>query len=753
MIYRFSLTYNGTETTVIEPKGWSDFKSELKRDFKSHGVVFKFVSGTLKLGFADGRDILEQAFQDKGVDADVVFMAERANDAFSLYSLIFEGKAVMSSRELDESYFNVSFEDSTFQQKVVNRLNSKVRLDATEDLDGNALSDTLLSYTNTWNSERFYEDFYANYKQNPLDTDSTTFSDTNAFSGGGSDYSHVVVNFDGILVNEYEERQIVTEALSFGQIGSGSGNQNLVSSVSGDFVLFSTELKYQWAGTFTTAIAGVNTLTARWKLRREDSDGVFVSEDTVHTKILQSASSPYVFDTGELTESTTEKAISVNAGDRIFFYLEIEYNTQVGAGSSSTLSDYKLFHNSQLKYNVLIDSLQTPVKFSPIFNVLQKALSIISGDEDALVSDFLNITENGALEDGCGGKFMITNGSQIRGINNPIEIKTSEILDSINAIFGTGWGFEKQYDGSYKVRLELMEYFYQDAEILDLGSPINADNSYMESFETELIFNKVIIGYNKFSDDEQYSGDLEDFLTESEYALPLSSVKGEYKKTSSLIASGRLIQATISNSLTVKGDNNKSWKFDNNNFIISVVRDATNFIPENDEYFESLGGIDDPTTVYNIRLAPVYMELNHSLIVNSALFGQEFTNSVKNTSVEINKDFNATFSSYEECLLGDEQRLQRSSIGNIEIGDNYSGLRIFKPSRHKVKLAMTNDQYSLIIDSMEGNNSNSLLNHGYISYRDNEGNIQKGFVMKIIWDYINGIGEVETLEKADNYGI
>ena len=164
MQYRFVLTYNNVDTEVIEPNGWSDFKSEIKRDFKSHGVVFKFTSGSLKLGFADGRSVLENAFQLEGFDAVVTLTVDRRIDEFYSWENIFIGDAIMKNRELDENYFNVDFESSTFQQKVVNRLKSKVRLDASIDLDGNPIIGSIDSYTNDWGSIRLNSDYVGDYK-------------------------------------------------------------------------------------------------------------------------------------------------------------------------------------------------------------------------------------------------------------------------------------------------------------------------------------------------------------------------------------------------------------------------------------------------------------------------------------------------------------------------------------------------------------------------------------------------------------
>jgi hypothetical protein len=48
---------------------------------------------------------------------------------------------------------------------------------------------------------------------------------------------------------------------------------------------------------------------------------------------------------------------------------------------------------------------------------------------------------------------------------------------------------------------------------------------------------------------------------------------------------------------------------------------------------------------------------------------------------------------------------------------------------------------------MEGNNSNSSLDHGFIKYRDNEGNTKTGFPMNIKRSPVKSIATVTTLEK------
>ena len=189
--------------------------------------------------------------------------------------------------------------------------------------------------------------------------------------------------------------------------------------------------------------------------------------------------------------------------------------------------------------------------------------------------------------------------------------------------------------------------------------------------------------------------------------------------------------------------------FDDSTFIIAAVRAASTFVPENDQNFASVGGLDDKTTAYNIRFAPVYMFLNHALIINSSLFRKDLSKIIQNTNAEINKAFTAQFAISEACKLGDSQRLLRASIGNIEIGDNFVGQRLWNPIQHVLRVAMTNDQLNTIIDAMENNALDPNKNLGYLTYRDNDGNIKSGYPIgsSIIWNPNDETADITTLES------
>lgn len=748
MIFRFKLTYSGEDTTVIEPKGWDTFKSEIKRDFKSHGVIFKYTSGTLKLGFADGRSVLETAFRNDGYDAIVVFTVDQRNTDTDAWVNAFTGNAVMKNRELDEDYFNVDFEASTFQQKVISRLDTKVRLDTVIDLDGGALASSLTDYLAAWNHIRLKTEWVTDYRQGADDTSFVTFTGQDIAVVGQDAKLHSTFDFQGAIIKDLDFFQFGANETTNGTVPTAS-IANFVFQEGGTFN-FSGTTKHRVQTTVTLNVGASNAeVEYELRLRHFDPTGSFIADISAGGLHQSDAASPYVRDSG-VTTSILSGTLTVAVGDQVVFYWRFLGRSKVFDNTEETTLDLDalhLYHNTQITYNIQIDAGTSNVKSSLIHDVINRMLYIVTGQNNRLNSTFLGLTQHGYTADGCGGLTHLVNGEQLRGIPSTLNLSLKDVLDSIQAIWGLGWGFEKNYKGEYDLRIEPLEHFYQDGEILDLGNPISIKEggSYKETIFDPLALNRVEIGYTKFSDDEDFSDSIEDFLTMAEYSLPVTSVDGVYSQKSKLITSGRLIQATFEQT-----DTSKKWKLDQNVFLVAVVRSASVFIPENDENFTTVNGLDDKTTAYNIRHAPVYMFLNHALIVNSSLMGKTFTDLIQNTSVEVSQTFEAQFNNYEQCLLGDIQRLLRTSSGDIAIENNFAGLRLFAPIQHELTVAMTKTQLDLIIDNMENNGSD---NYGYLTYRDNEGAVQTGYPLVITWNPNDEIAQIETLEKADNYGI
>ena len=740
-MYRFTLTYSAVDTTIVEPKDWSNFQSELDRDFNAHGATFEYTSGTIKLGFAGGgRTVLETAYQADGLDAVVTFTADYRADAFSTWITKFTGNAIMQNREYNQDYFEVDFEESGFKQKLKNRLKTKVKLDTTIDLDGNALSGSLTSRTSDWETLRFFNKWKAFWNR----SQSSILFDTYNYSVAGSATTAIPAYLHSNYSYSSIEEVGVVQTLPAATLDGVSGNTLVM-------------LKPDVAGTYTFIInihqsieidvlssIGSDPVTADYTVYLAHEDSGFVDK----------GGSPYALKTDTdsgvedekfnffVNEQITQDGLSVLATDNFRVYVTMNASRVSSSGTMDADFSISKYHDSSVTFQYLTATEVVPVKYWLLYDVIERIVQVITGQVDGLTSSFLKLTEQGAATDGCGGLNMITNGFQLRGIDNPLELSLKDCLDHVIAEYGAGWGYKNVY-GSYTLLVELMEFFYQDNEILNLGSPLQIEDgeSYTEKSFDPLLINNIKIGYKKFSSDEEVENDAEDFLTETEYQTPVASIEGSYAKVSPLIASGRLIQATYDARQTP----DKTWKYDENIFIVAAVRSGVDFIPENNENFSTVTGIDDPLTAYNLRKSPVQMFLNHALLVNSACFGKATSEIIQNVSVKINKSFTQQYISYALCKLGDAQNLLRTSTGNITIANNFSGLKLWNPISHEFTIAMTDAQYEKIVQNLE---NNGVSNNGYLTYKDNEGNVKQGFPMNIKRSPVKSIATVTTLEKS-----
>ena len=744
--YRFILTYSGTDTTVDEPKDWVNFESELNRDFNSHGAVFQYTSGTIKLGFVgSGRDLLEAAFQNDGFDAVVTLTVDKRTDQYFAWENIFIGDAIFENREYTQDYFMIDFEDSGFKQKLKNRLNTKVKLDTTVDLDGNTLTGSLTYYTTQWDTISFFERWKAYWNKSRSSTLFDTFNYSTTGTSSTIETAYAKLRFSFPTVEDLKEPQ----SMSFPSFdGTNLIEVMLIPDSDGTYT-FETKMHFELDVT-VTSYTGADTVTGDWFLYLTHTDSGGTSK----------GSSPYEIDTDTrygatpqtfmfvVNDTYTQTGLSVVDGDKFSFYLVTNAKRVSATDTMDSAFEFRIYHDSYVDFAYLTASEQVEVKYWLIHDVMERIIQILTGQANSLESSFLALTEHGAGTDGCGGLNMLTNGYQLRGKSNQLEVSLKECLDHVIAEYGCGWGFKNVY-GSYSMVAELMEYFYRDTQIIDLGSPdeIKEGDSYKENSFDPLLVNNIKIGYSKYANDEDVDDNIQDFLTKAEYQTPVSSIEGSYSKISPFIASGRLIQATFNARLTP----DKTWKYDENVFIVAGIRSAGSIVPENDEAFELITGIDDPSTAYNLRKAPVQMFLNHGLLINSACFGKTNDKLIQNVSSEINKAFTQKYVSYAKCVLGDRQLLTRSSTGNIAISDNFEGFRLFKPLQHEFTIAMSDETYNSIVRSMEGNNLDSTKDYGYLTYRDNEGNVQTGFPINIKRSPIQQIAKVVTLERSDSY--
>jgi hypothetical protein len=103
-----------------------------------------------------------------------------------------------------------------------------------------------------------------------------------------------------------------------------------------------------------------------------------------------------------------------------------------------------------------------------IFDFLKRLLLIITGNSNALVSDYFSVVNQGLMWNNLiTTGLYIRNGQLLYQSNPQIPTSFSEFFENLSRIFNLGWGFEYNESLSiWQIRVEPMEYFYDETVLI-----------------------------------------------------------------------------------------------------------------------------------------------------------------------------------------------------------------------------------------------------------------------------------------------
>ena len=185
-------------------------------------------------------------------------------------------------------------------------------------------------------------------------------------------------------------------------------------------------------------------------------------------------------------------------------------------------------------------------------NFLKRLVNIITGNADGFVSDAFSYANNG-----CYWNYALTNGLKIRQAkttigtaincdpdavlpNTNFKVSFKQVFDGLSNIFCLGWTFEK-INGAWKVRVEPVEYFYQnniEFTALNVGE-------VRQSAKVEDLANQFKIGYDDTWKNIQAAGLWAIHTDRNYYVDNRAMAQGTTKKVellSGIIAEGYAIE-------------------------------------------------------------------------------------------------------------------------------------------------------------------------------------------------------------------
>lgn len=590
------------EFAAHEPIGWQDFELSLKRDDKTHGMQFEASTGTLRFYGTSAQYLIDQKNQ-YGIKANVVFTAQEfCNDPYTPFEEI-TGRlnfGKFKSTCGNQCTVEIPLEEDGCKVVFKNRYDHKVDLDLTTANDGMTP--------------------IADYAALGMRIEMPTKALQAAVDGSVSDEDNVV-EFEEVIVGG-EDHVIVRANYATGrynniQTGQLVAVSNWDSNGSPDFPIspqllledvitcfeggFDIESNYKGSlslthigGTNSAEVEFIRHQIIAWDAIGEiTADGIVLAEET----LFDGSETPLPFN----LDFNTNLAVNTAIAEGIGIYAVIRVTFAEGLGDNVNF----VFTFDPETYFTLEAVRRCPATEADAY-LVHETMSRIT---ESVTNNCIRVKSNyyGRIDsqpfafdtDGCGGLRMFTSGLKIRNApDGKFFASMKDVLDGLNAIDNIGFDIIDDPDvpGHYILRVEDVDFFYQDEEVFIIDGIPQGTLEVQE----QMHYSKINVGYEKW-EVEGING-LDEFNSSREYRTSLDMVSGTLEIRSKLIAGSYPYEITRQQNFADSGA--ADTKFDNDIFILTLLRNAYDFEVEQGNV-TSASGFFDPASIINARLSPL----------------------------------------------------------------------------------------------------------------------------------------------------
>ena len=566
--YRFYLqnASKGLLELRYAPGGWGDAKYTLKRNAEFMGIVRSISFNELSF-VKDARDYVRDVYEMQGIDGKITFTVTRLNDLTGVYDTYFTGKLDLSVYKISETEVTCQVLDTSFAEKVNNRMTQKVNIRQRTTIEGFevpafstespelTLPDYNIQANAAWGDRLQMTSTLDNHYV-PLWEGVSEFTETHH-----QDCTVVIADDGGMFINSASDRNIHMTGRLIGQITFATVQPHVTFRIR----LFINGVEDAVIGTVSGSF--VNSLIFDFSIS-EDFTVLTGQDFDLRGSLDHSGETEYT----SVQVSISETQVSVPGGQVIAY---------------------------------------------PIYEALQRCIQLITDTYDSFHSSFFGRTDSEITAYGSDGQLgHISKGLNIRNAenyNNTISFALKDAFSSLSGIFCLGMGIES-ISGTDKVVIEELSYFFDSAVVLDLTSAVR-EAAVGKEVISERHFAQIVTGYQTY--EYTIAGGLAEYNTKSEFSTVLSSVDNKLDLSSKFRADTQgimlLRQNTYSDS-DVKGDEDI--------FIIDSIRRTspyTGFQARTDEDFILVTGGADAENSLNLDLTPKRNLLRNGLLVRAGL--------------------------------------------------------------------------------------------------------------------------------------
>lgn len=585
-----------------EPIGWDSFEQSLKRDDNTHGMQFEASTASLQYYGAAADYLIEQE-ETNGVKADVVFRATTTCDGVTEETykgrLNFGkfiktcGNTCLVSVPVEEEGCKVIFK-ARYDQKV--DMDATVSFDKITDLPGYAQMGQTIEV--------------------PAKALETGVAGT--VVDGSDPVNHHIQTFADVTVIMRPTYGVVQDnSIATGQlepIGNAESDQDAFPIPLSPQLLFEDTIQcfegefayeFGFTGTFelenNVLAANATLVSTKLKVVTWDAVGnIYTDATLVDEIVLPDTGSIFPSLTGSFADQLISGTIALPEGIGLYGLIEFVVNV-AGPGAVDLFTNTTFAPQTYVSITAQKICPPTDAKVYLIHEALSHVTEAITNRCIRVRSEYYGRTDSQPFAfdaDGCGGLRLLTNGLLLRQApDGKFFASIKELLEGLRGIDNIGFTIEPDPDLPmfFVLRIEPVEYFYQDREVLILDAIASGSIETQE----QLLYGRVLMGYKKW-EVESVNG-LGEPNSTREYRTSLETISNTLDATSAIVTGSYPIEVTRQQSFAATGAADTTY--DNEVFLITLTRNAYNFTIEQGG-ITSPANIFDPATLFNYRLTP-----------------------------------------------------------------------------------------------------------------------------------------------------
>lgn len=727
----FRFTLSGPEFTAFnieEPMGWADIVQTVLRDPEGQGVIFEATISSLGFYGPAALFLMDQK-ETKGLKAEVNFLAEERCRPADPYEEVLRGRLNFGRFE---STCGLKCDVTMPVEQEGCKMTFKNRLDQNVDIDSLVAFDkftglnpyTGLGFDMTLAAQELFVSVVGDVG---LDGDDYHVPETRFGVAGGT------------VRPNYKNK--VDQSISIAQLEptNQSGTYGTIAIPTSPILLLDDEpaclpgpfeVDIRLKGNYDFSyISGLPLVVKAliWETSKLNNTDIFTADDVIFAEVdlflTMSGAGTGSFDISYVNPATTlRQGYGLYAE---FFWLE--------AVGSILEVDVHFDPETHVSIKAKRACPPTEAKVYLINETLSRMAEAITDNCVKVKSDYYGRTDSqpyASGADGCGGLRVLTNGLNLRKQPSAKMFMSMEAgLRDLKAIDNIGWGFEPNTElpGFDWLRVEPVEYFYQDYEILRCPYIPEVKNNIIEKEH----YSVIKAGYNKW--EAKAIRGLNEFNSTREFRTSLETVKNPIDITSNLIAAGSVIESVRRESFAESGQADTAY--DNDNFIICVEREIYGYKVEQGHIVGDVN-IFSPATVYNYRISPMrnlmrwFKSLANSYanIVDSAakLFFSSGTG-----------NYTATGQLIDDCSLENAPIAENKDLSIADFLNTVDGTPLYRPENITFNYPISASEFSKI----------KANPRGYVSYQCGTGGWLKGYITEVNWRPAGGMAEFKLKLK------